>query len=181
MGSITTGLLKLVELTKGLPSITPEYGSALAQASAVCFEDQNHPNGVELEVSGTYQAKYQVFWQPVTDQMLRCWNDAEFTTEQGAYGVAILLMIDLTEYTVIERSRKGSGFDYWLGNKDDNRLPFQNVARLEVSGIRSGDESLVKARVSQKTKQVSPTDTTKLPAYVVVVEFNKPLSQVAKK
>lgn len=176
-----TGTLTLGELSNGLPAITAEYGSVLAQAGAICFEDQNHQNGVELEVKGTYQAKYQVYWQPVTEQMLRCWNDAEFTTEQGAYGVAILLMIDLTEYTIIERSRRGSGFDYWLGNKDNNGLPFQNVARLEVSGIRSGDESLVKARVSQKIKQVSPTDATKLPAYVVVVEFNKPLSQVVKK
>ena len=181
MGSTTTGTLKLAELSKGLPAITPEYGSALAQAGAVCFEDQNHLNGVGLEVNGTYQAKYQVFWQPVTDQVLHCWNDAEFTTEQGAYGVAILLMIDLTEYTVIERSRRGSGFDYWLGEKDDKGLPFQNAARLEVSGIRSGDDSSVKARANQKMKQVSPTDATKLPAYVVVVEFGRPLSQVAKK
>ncbi len=181
MSSIQSGTLKLAELSKGLPAITPEFGSTLAQAGAVCLEDQNHSNGVELEVDGTYQAKYQVFWQPVTEQMLRCWNDAEFTTEQGAYGVAILLMTGLTEYTVIERSRRGSGFDYWLGKKDDKGLPFQNVARLEVSGIRNGDDSSVKARMNQKMKQVSLTDATKLPAYIVVVEFNRPLSRVAKK
>lgn len=181
MGLSNRGTLTLAELSKGLPGITPAFGQTLAQAGAICFEDQSHLSGVELDVNGTYQAKYQVFWQPITDQMLRCWNDAEFTTEQGAYGVAILLMIDLTDYTVIQRSRKGSGFDYWLGKKDDKGLPFQNVARLEVSGIREGDDSAVKARVNQKMKQVSPTDSTQLPAYVVVVEFNKPLSQVVKK
>ena len=61
MGSTTTGTLNLAELSRGLPAITQEYGSALAQAGAVCFEDQNHSNGVKLEVDGTYKAKYQVF------------------------------------------------------------------------------------------------------------------------
>ena len=114
--------------------------------------------------------------------MRRSWNDAEYTTEQGAYGVAILLVLGLTEYTVIEKARKGPGFDYWLGRAEDSEgLPFQNVSRLEVSGIRSGDDSFVRARVNEKLKQVAPSDSSDLPAYVVVVEFGSPLSQVVKK
>ena len=177
-----SGKLVLTELAKGLPGITPEFGATLSQAGAICFESQNHSNGVHLQVNGTFEAKYQVFWQQVTDQMLRCWSDPEYTTEQGAYSVAILLMLDLTGYAVIEKSRKGSGFDYWLGiTEDSEKLPFQNMARLEVSGIRSGGDSLVRARVNEKLKQVSPSDGIYLPAYIVVVEFGSPLSQVVKK
>jgi len=177
-----SGKLLLTELAKGLSGVTPAFGDTLAEAGAICFESQNHFNGVELQVNGTFKARYQVFWQRVTDQMLRCWNDAEYTTEQGAYGVAFLLLLDLTEYTIIEKARKGPGFDYWLGRAEDNRrLPFQNVARLEVSGIRSGDDSLVRARVNQKLRQVAPSDITHLPAYIIVVEFGSPLSQVVKK
>jgi hypothetical protein len=114
--------------------------------------------------------------------MLRCWNDEQYTTEQGAYGVAFLLILSLTDYTVIERSRKGTGFDYWLGKKEDQKdLPFKNSARLEVSGIRNGDVSKVNSRTLKKLKQVEPTDKTMLPAYIVIVEFNAPTSQVVKK
>jgi hypothetical protein len=52
--------------------------------------------------------------------------------------------------------------------------------RLEVSGIRKGDDSRIKARIKQKLEQVSPTDG-KLPAYIVVVEFSNPLAFIVKK
>ena len=49
---------------------------------------------------------------------------------------------------------------------------------LEVSGIRKGDNSRVKARVKQK-KQTKLSDG-KYPAYIIVVEFSIPLSFVAR-
>jgi hypothetical protein len=181
MGSGRRRTLTLTELSKGLPGITAAFGQMLAEAGAVCFQDQKHPNGVELKVDGTFQAKYQVFWQQVTEQMIRCYNDEEPATELGAYGVAFLLVLDLTDYTIIKRSRRGTGFDYWLGKAQDNaELPFQNKERLEVSGIRSGDNSRVKARVNEKLKQVQPSDSTALPALIVVVEFSAPLSQMVR-
>jgi hypothetical protein len=62
-------------------------------------------------------------------------------------------------------------------------LPASRVCypvRLEVSGIRKGDDSRIKARIKQKLEQVSPTDGT-LPAYIVVVEFSNPLAFIVKK
>lgn len=168
-------MLDLNELAKGLPAITPSFGTHLAEAGAVCFESQEHINGVILQVRGEYSAKYSVLWPTVTDQMLRCLNDPEVATELGAVGVAILLIQRLKGYTVVERSRKGTGFDYWLGN-DDNL--FQNKARLEISGIRCGDQSQVTTRVKAKVNQVSPSNNQGLPAYVVVVEFGIPLAEV---
>lgn len=183
MDSGKAGELTLTKLAEGLPGVTPAFGSALAEAGAICFEDQNHPDGVELRVDGTFTARYRVYWQEVTDQMLRCWSDPEDTTEHAAYGVAFLLILDLTEYTVISRSLKGTGFDYWLAKEEgEGELPsFQNKARLEVSGIRSGSVSRVQARVRQKLEQVEPSDRLSYPAYIVVVEFSTPLSQVVRK
>ncbi len=181
MSTAKFGTLRLTELSKGLPGITPQYGGMLAEAGAVCFEDQNHPNGVELKVDGTFQAKYQTFWEPVTDQMIRCYNDEERATELGAYGVALLLVLDLTGNTVIQTSRRGTGFDFWLGKAEGGEeLPFQNKERLEVSGIRSGDNSRIRARVNDKLKQVQTSDATALPALIVVVEFSAPLSQMVR-
>jgi hypothetical protein len=175
------GTLTLTDLSKGLPAITPAFGQMLAEAGAVCFQDQRHPNGVELKVDGTFQAGFEVFWQQVTEQMIRCYNDKESTTELGAYGVAFLLVLNLTDYTIIRRSRRGTGFDYWLGTaQDDAELPFQNKERLEVSGMRSGDSGRVKARVNEKLKQVQPSDSSALPALIVVVEFSAPLSEMAR-
>ena len=54
------------------------------------------------------------------------------------------------------------------------------MARLEVSGIRKGDERTIKTRVRQKLKQVAKSDGS-LPAYIVVVEFGTPISEVAEK
>ena len=56
---------------------------------------------------------------------------------------------------------------------------FKMQVRLEVSGIRKGDDSRIKARIKQKLEQVSPTDGT-LPAYIVVVEFSNPLAFIVK-
>ncbi len=171
----------LAKLGEGLPAITPSFGAALAEACAICLEEQGHSQGVEITVNGDFEATFQIYWQTVTDQMLRCWNDKEYTTEQAAYGIAFMLIGKLTDFTVIERSRKGTGFDYWLGNKDDtNELPFQNKVRLEVSGIRRGDDRRVKARIKQKMEQTSPSDGA-FPACIIVVEFSRPLSFMVRK
>ncbi|MEK7395445.1 MAG: hypothetical protein AAB116_00775 [Candidatus Poribacteria bacterium] len=181
-------LLILDKLKNGIPAITSDFGGVLAETGAICFESVNHKNGVELNVSvssedGSFDVKCPVFWQDVTDQMRSCYGDLEFTTEHGAYGVAILLILSLTDYTVIERSRKGTGFDYWLGRKDD--VLFQKSARLEVSGIRNGDidaiRAKVRARVKTKLNQVRRSDELGLPAFIVVVEFSNPLSQVVQR
>jgi hypothetical protein len=138
--------------------------------------------GVILEVEGEFSTRFQLDWQLVTEQARRCWNDEEYTTEQAAYSIAFLLILQLTNLTVIERSRKGTGFDYWLGSQDSNlMLPFQRMARLEVSGIRKGSRSQINARVKQKTEQTRASDAEGLPAYIIVVEFSRPISIVSAK
>lgn len=172
--------LDLNELCNGMPGITPEIGATLAQAAGVCFQDQ-HVLGVEMQVGGLKQT-VQVYWPESGEQARRAWNDEQVATEHGACGVAVLLVKTFTQYTVIERSRKGTGFDYWLGDQQqEETLPFDQKARLEVSGIRKGTEQQVKSRVQTKLKQTSPSDGLKLPAYVAVVEFGKPCAEVVQK
>lgn len=60
-------------------------------------------------------------------------------------------------------------------------MPFQNKARLEVSGIRNGDQKIIKARVREKLTQTEVSDKTRLPAYVVVVEFGRPVAEVRQR
>jgi hypothetical protein len=96
--------------------------------------------------------------------------------------MAFLLILQLTDLTVIERSRKGTGFDYWLGTQGSTTtLPFERMARLEVSGIRKGNRSQINARVKQKTEQTRPSDARGLPAYIIVIEFSRPISVISTK
>lgn len=168
------------DLQQGLPAITPSFGAALAEASAICLSDQEHKQRVVLEVKGDFEDRYLLLWPEVTEQMRRCWNDKEYTTEQGAYGIALLLIQRLTDFTVIERSRRGTGFDYWLGTTSKSEdLPFQKSARLEVSGIRRGGASQIRTRATLKMAQVKSTDSPVL-AYVAIIEFSQPLAWVGK-
>ena len=131
-------------------------------------------------MDGTVTGIHALSWPPVTDQIRRTWGDLEEAVEHGAYGMAALLVAEHTEYEVVERSRKGKGFDYWLGPKGEDSGLFQRTARLEVSGIGRGDESAVAARVKKKLKQISVSDGT-LPGYIVIVEFGSPRARVIKK
>jgi hypothetical protein len=146
----------------------------MADAAAVCLADQGHVGVIALRVTGAFRAVYLLHRLEVTDQM-RATYDPDEATEFGACGVAILVMRDLTGFTV-QRAFKGGGFDYWLGMADEEK-PFQNLARLEVSGIRRGNRRQIAARIRGKLQQDHPTDGG-LPAYAIVVEFSAPVVRV---
>lgn len=174
--------LNLNDLGSGsIPGVSARFGAALAEAAGVCLDSQKHAQGVELRVSGYVSGWYSVEWPQVGRQSRRAWNDPDEATEYGAAGVAILLIERETGYSVIQRSDKGSGVDYWLGDASDPKYRFS--ARLEVSGIRSGDSGRVRARIGRKLNQTKASDSAygNLPAYVVVVEFGTPLAEVRKR
>jgi hypothetical protein len=92
----------------------------MAQAAEVCLDNQAHTSSVRLVIDGTFTAAFSLSWsERVTEAKRRFWNDLEEATQQGAYAVAMLIIRALTGYTVIERSRKGTGFDWWLGTEDN--------------------------------------------------------------
>lgn len=175
--------LDLNALRSGTVGISPVVGAYYAQAASVCLEQQDHPPGVQMQVKGDCTHRVSVIWNAPDnrDQQRRSWNDEQVATENGAYGIAALLIERLTEYTVVERSYKGTGFDFWLGRKGDDTLLFQDLARMEVSGVRQGDDRTVVSRTRQKAQQMKPTDDTALPGLAVVVEFGSPLTRVMAK
>ena len=120
-----------------------------------------------------------LLWDNVTDQMRATYKQPKQTTEFGAYGITLLLLHYLTGYTILEISDLGTGIDFWLGDEGD--LLFQNKARLEVSGIRKGDQGSIDARMNKKIDQTHKSDNTELPAIVLIVEFSIPCAKVVKK
>ncbi|MFA5876014.1 MAG: hypothetical protein WC901_04985 [Candidatus Margulisiibacteriota bacterium] len=161
--------------------LTESFRKCLAEAASVCLEEQGHEFGTELNVFGDFERNYYLTWYDVDSQMLNCWMDDEVTTEHGAYGIATLLLECLTEYTVIRRSKKKTGFDFWLGRKGaSSSNGFQNEARLEVSGIRKGSTPMVDTRCRQKRDQMRKSDCLMLTPLVVIVEFGEPCAKVVK-
>lgn len=173
-------VLDLLALCDGLPTLTPARGRAFAEAAGVSFEAAGHlQDEAIMVVRGLVNEEWLTRWPAVTEQMRRTYNDIPEATEEGAYGLAILVVRAITRLTVVERSAKGTGFDYWLG--EDTGYPFQNKARLEVSGMLHGTASQVNARVRQKENQTRLSDKSRLPAYVVVVEYGEPQARVSKR
>jgi len=175
----TKKTVSLAALCEGMPGLTTASGQMLAEAAAVCLEDRKHPSGVRLPRTGLMRGDLHVEWQPVDEQNRRCYADMQEATERGACGVAILVVREATGMVVIERSKKGTGFDYWLGQKDYDGLPFEGM-RLEVSGILTGTKTQIDSRIKQKKSQMEPTDHL-APGFVAVVEFGTPIACVENK
>lgn len=168
--------INLFALSEGMPGLTSACGTSLAEAAAVCLENRTHQSGVGFHLFGMKAERFPLEWLPVDEQNRRCYGDLQEATERGAYGIAILLIQDITGKVVVERSKKGPGFDYWLGDEDDGSL-FAGKARLEVSGILSGNRAQIQARVNQKKEQIKPSAGL-APGYVAVVEFSAPTACV---
>ncbi len=103
-----------------------------------------------MTVQGSFDKTFRLLWaMDVTEAMRRYWNDPEETAEQGAFALALLLLRSLAGLTVLERSRKGTGFDWWLAAEDNL---FQAAGRLEVSGIMRGSAKRINQRLREQDK-----------------------------
>jgi hypothetical protein len=168
------GLLDLCQLgvAPGLPALTPAKGLTYAEAAGVCLEEHSHAQDAILEVySPKGHGECTLRWPPVTQQIQNTYYDLMDATEAGACGIAIMTAMKLTGLTVVQQSRKMTGFDYWLANTSDDL--FQG-ARLEISGILSGDENAIKARVKKKAEQTEQSRALGVAAITCVVEFSRP-------
>ena len=148
----------------------------MAQCAGVCLESQGHTPGRQLTVRGSIQNSYTLDWPTVSAQVRRTWADSIEATELAAEGIAISLLREETGYVTIERAALGTRIDRWLGNAGDAPY-FQRKARLETSGILHGGEGDIRRRLRERTERLNLTDNP-LPAYVVVVEFSRPLAEV---
>ena len=140
------------------------------------MELQQHRRGVHFTVRGYVTKAYALTWPLTTEQAIRTWNDPDEAAEDGAAGIAVLLAIREIGYPVILHSRKTTGIDYWLGDRNiasishaeqvattalrealqDNDLVVRG--RMEVSGIQLGNDSRVRARVRRKLDQTNRSD-----------------------
>jgi hypothetical protein len=160
--------------------VTEAYATVLGEAAAVCLEENAHTSGVALAVDGMSKETFELNWATLRTAHRKTYADLQDATELGAYGVALLIVRQLTGKTVVERSVKGGGFDWWVGDPDPSGLPFQGKARLEVSGILKDRDGSLNPRMKQKRNQTDPSDSLG-PAILAVVDFGQPRAQVENK
>src|SRR5450631_1898036 len=92
-------LLELWELGRPMPGLTASHGSSLGEAAAVCLESQKHETGVSLRLDVPAQTAATLHWRTPPSAAFRC-HTGDKATEDGACGVAILLMWALTGQVV---------------------------------------------------------------------------------
>lgn len=152
-----------------------------SEAAAVCLTYNKHKQGVSFSINGDLEGIFRLSWNEVTEQIFASRDDSDYTAENGAYCLAMLIIQHKTEYNVVKQARKKTGFDYYLAKKEAE-LPFQsNDARLEVSGILKGTNGQINQRLKKKIEQTKQSDNQKTPAFAIVVEFSNPTSKVAKR
>ena len=178
--------IDLAQLSEGLPGLTAPLIEAHCEAILICFEEHYHQSGVQCDLNDLNEklSNLEFVWvETITEKTRRAWRNRITATEWGAAGIAFLVVLAFSEYTVIEQAVIGTGFDYWLGYEEDaDKFDFQPKARLEVSGILSEQNtSKIKQRVKAKMKQTKQSDALKLPAYIVVVEFSHPVVYMVRR
>lgn len=173
--------ININEIAQGLPGLSIISGKHLYESCVVCLTRHKHNNiETSFNVYGDIEAKYNLIWDNIFDEQLdRTWADQFYATEHGAVCLAILLSLKLTNYTIIEKSARKNGFDYWLGQKGD--ILFQKKARLEISGIFKGEVKDLNARYKVKVEQTNQSDSLNLPAYIGIVEFSNPIAKFGSK
>ena len=159
--------------------IPNHIGKQWEQSAVICLESQRHKQGVTLLLRGSKSSEFTVMWCEVPDTDRRFYNDTNKTTENGAIGLATIIVDLETPYHVYSDydPAEGGGFDYYLITKN---APIQS-ARLEVSGIRKGSRSTINRRVKSKLNQIKPSDQSGLAGYAIVVAFGKPVVEVHEK
>ena len=100
-------------LKNGRLGISAVYGAFLAEAASHCLQCNHHEDPVFLYITGDVCMACNLKWSEVTERNAGTWADLQEATEYGAYGLAIIVALPLTDTRRVERSPRGTGVDYW--------------------------------------------------------------------
>lgn len=173
--------LDLKHLRRGLGEMTAAKCATWAEAATCLLQDclgsgpyaLSHRCGESLGLIETFKLTSL----RMTKKIVATYSDKKEAADDGAMGVAVLLVARTTDYTVLKRSAAmGEGHDFHLC-KEGSAL-FGASAYLEVSGIGVNRSEKAESRLKEKLKQVKGGTGCDLPIFVVIVDFRQPLSLV---
>ncbi len=175
--------LYLDRLKEGLPEISLVFGALFSEAAAVCLTTMGHKPGVRLHVEGDYQAEFQLDWtQEIGKTEISVWKDLKEAAEYAATAIALLLVAELTDFSVFKRNNQNQVADFdMIKHTSSHRQPEVNVkGKLEISGIlKETTNNTLHARVLLKARKIKTSGAhNHLPVFVVVVEFGVPKAKI---
>ena len=173
-------VLNLNHLTTDIPALTGSYAGYIREAIVMCFNHHAHDSGVFCVIRDfdAMLATARIVWSTeYSGRIGRAFGALAKAAELAGEGIAFLTILNLTEYTIIERSHVGSGVDFWLGYKDEATASiFRRAARLEVKGrTELPSAGAIRQVARQAVEQTRQSDHTRLPAYIIVSEFSRPI------
>lgn len=155
--------LKLSALRE-VSRLTPAALDSLAEAAAVMLDRYHEvpppPTPFDLRVQGE-EMTAEVDWHGPTDQQHGTHANEKDAAEDGACAVAIAT-VGAIGYTVLRRTRHGSGCDYLMVRAGE---PENDFRKLEVSGTAEGD---LEQRLRRKVTQARGGDLDRSGLAVVV-------------
>ena len=86
-------------------TLSPIRCAAFVEAASVCLEHLGHQQEVELKVKGDYSHQFLLSWKTTIPNTADSYIIEE-TIEDGAYGIAISVIYQLTPYQVIKANPK---------------------------------------------------------------------------
>ena len=113
--------LPLASLMEGMPALSLLLigTRALAEAATILSRrSRSHGETCFLQAYQWAAEQARVYRSTAYPYLKPCnsaYRDLQEATEMGACGIAIVIARELIGYSIIERSVKGTGFDYWLG------------------------------------------------------------------
>lgn len=167
--------LRLPLIAESSELLDDAYANQCARSASVCLS-ANQIKVNPTKISSNTGDKIEVYWIKPNAAMLRTYQNRNDRTKDGAFGVAVLYMLE--KYNVIfARSDKatGHGVDIYFSEKTANTFFYQEKCCVEVSGIHTETKTnSVNRRIKDKLERLGKSKPTNLPARIVVVEFSKP-------
>jgi len=164
--------LKFHDLSTRHYGVTESISGTYAEAACVCLDRHHAPDvSFALEDAGKSFVASASWTSPVEARVLAAWNNVTDTTEAGAYGLALAAVEYSRGLVAIRRAETLTGADYYV---DDPNTPIDDLEtsfRLEVSGMESGNDAAIKARLNQKIAQTKKGKSN-VPALACVVAFH---------
>lgn len=158
--------------------LTPSVAASYYEAMKVTL-DRHHVPAVKLILLDNGSQTFEsLSWPPTSARERAAWNNVDDATRDGAYCLALTSVEILRGLVAVRRAETRTGADYYVAPRDADVADFENLVRVEVSGINSGTKAMADYRLSQKLSQAGRGDSN-LPAIAVVVEFSAPLVSAA--
>ncbi len=167
-------------LDEKVPALTSSFAGLMQEAVVMCMSEYQHLSGVSCDVRDLKEVltRTQIVWAiELTDNIVRAFGSATAAAELAGEGIAILAILTMTSYTIIERSIKGTGVDFWLGDEANTTEDvIQREARMEVKGrTRIEFDKDIRSAVRKGVRQTERSAASKLPACVILTEFSRPV------